>query len=83
MSPATVAVIYHGAAFTLDLAVVREAVAMREVTDGGNLAQLADLAGLSRMSLLRLLDGQRVNLATLRCVLVALDLDPKAVLRAA
>lgn len=28
-------------------------------------------------------DGQRVNLATLRRILTALDLDPKAVLRAA
>ncbi|MHB8689328.1 MAG: hypothetical protein ACYDB4_19405 [Candidatus Dormibacteraceae bacterium] len=82
MSP-TVSLIYHGASFTLNLAAVREAVAMREVTDGGNLTQLAALAGLSRMSLWRLLDGQRVSLLTLRRVLAALDLDPKAVLRAA
>jgi transcriptional regulator with XRE-family HTH domain len=83
VNPSTVNLIYHGAAFTLNLAPIREALTVRELADGLNLAHVAQKAGISRMSLWRLLDGRRVSLPTLRRVLAALDVDPKAVLRAA
>ena len=74
---------YHGIAFTLDLKAIREALTRRELADGRTLAQVADAAGVSRMSLWRLLAGQRVALMTLHRVLTALELDPKAILRTA
>jgi transcriptional regulator with XRE-family HTH domain len=79
----TIRVRYHSVAFEVDLDAIREALARRELTDGVTLAQVADRAGVSRMSLWRLLDGQRVSLRTLHRVLTVLELDPSQVLRTA
>lgn len=84
MSPvASVSLTYHGARFELDLATIREALALHELKDGVTLTRFAEKAGLSRMSIWRLLDGQQVSLPALGRVLRALDLDHRTVLRAA
>jgi len=78
MSPA-----YHGQPCTVDVAAISKAIIQREVADGLTLAQVAQQAGVSRMSLWRLLAGQQVALLTLHRVLTALELDPKTILRTA
>jgi len=80
MTPTTVQ--YHGVRFDLDVDAIKVAIVRAELAGGRTLAQVADAAGISRMSLWRLLDGQRVSLPTLHRVFTVLEeLDPSQVLR--
>ena len=72
---------FHGVNFELDLSAIREAITRRELEDGLTLGRVAAGAGISRMSLWRILGGQQPSLATLGRLLKYLALDRSAVLK--
>ena len=78
MTPTTVQ--YHGVRFDLDVDAIKVAIVRRELAGGLTMAQVADAAGVSRMSLWRTLSGQRVALTTLHRIFRVLELDPSQVL---
>jgi predicted transcriptional regulator len=79
-APDRVRLVIHGQVFFLDLAAVRQRLAMLQFQDGLSLNQRAASAGVGRMSLWRLLSGRSTRPKTVHRVLRALGLDPRDVL---
>jgi predicted DNA-binding transcriptional regulator AlpA len=71
----------QGVRFQLSLGVIREALVLRSVEEAMTLGEVAQVIGLSRMTLWRLLSGQSVSPQIVGRVLRFLDLDAKEVLR--
>jgi helix-turn-helix protein len=76
-----IAIKWHGASFTLDVATCRRSIVYYLLDEGKQLQDVATEAGVSRMSLWRFMQGRQCSPATVRRILTAVHVDLKRVLR--
>ncbi len=73
-------VTWHGARFILDVGACRQGIVGHLLAEGQQLACFANVAGVSRMSLWRFMQGRQCSPTTVHAILAAAHIATAAVL---